>query len=60
MKRIIMKEELTDIEKLLALSLLYQLYKDGKISNTEIKKILASEKEMIKKHETEFSCFFDN
>ncbi|MCM1235763.1 MAG: hypothetical protein NC489_37180 [Ruminococcus flavefaciens] len=55
-----MKEELTDREKLLALSLLYQLYRDGKISDSEIKKILSSEKELIKKYSTEFSSFFGN
>lgn len=55
-----MENELNDLEKLLALSLLYQLFLRGEISEKEMEKIFQNEKELLMKNKTSFSDFLRN
>lgn len=54
-----MDNNLNDLEKLVSLSILYQLLKKGKITENEFKKICNSEKELLKSNQVEFSYYID-
>lgn len=54
-----MNNSQNDLEKLISLSIIYELFKKGKITETEFKKICNSEKELLKSNQVEFSYFID-
>ena len=53
-------KKLTDLEKLIALSLIFELQKRGKISSEEFEKVCESQKDLLSKNNVSFSHFFDN
>lgn len=52
-------ENLSDVEKLFALSMIFELYKKGRISYEEFQKICELHKELLVKNNTSFSHIFD-
>lgn len=53
------ENNLSDIEKLFALSMIFELFKQGKISQEEFQKICESHKKLLSENNISFSTFFD-
>lgn len=54
-----MNEDLKDVEKLIALSWFFEIYKSGGISKSEFQNICDSEKEILSNNKVSFSSFIE-
>ncbi len=53
------EDNLSDIEKLFALSMIFELFKKEKISQDEFKKVCESHKKLLSENNVSFRYFFD-
>lgn len=53
------ENNLSDIEKLLAISMIFELFKQGKISQEEFQKVCESHKKILSENNVSFSSYFE-
>lgn len=53
------ENNLSDIEKLLAISMIFELFKQGKISQEEFQKVCESHKKILSENNISFSSYFE-